>query len=76
MRHIEVGITKNKAIHSTFRACYLICTFVGGLNVGRFVWQISDLALGTMAIINLTVLFLMRREIKHETKQCSESKKT
>lgn len=69
-------ITKNKAIHSTFKTCYLICTFAGGLNVGKLVWQISDLALGTMAIINLIVLFLMRSEIRHETKQCSESKKT
>ena len=62
-------ITKNKAIHSTFKACYLICTFVGGLNVGNAVWQISDLALGVMTVINLVTLFLMRKEIKAETER-------
>lgn len=61
-------ITKNKALHSTFKTCYLICTFAGGMNVGKFVWQISDLSLGLMALINLWVLFIMRREIKSEVK--------
>ncbi len=64
-------ITKNKALHSTFKVSYLICTFVGGFNVGRFVWQVSDIALGTMAIINLWVLLLMRKEIKSEVKSGS-----
>ncbi len=61
-------ITKSRTVHRWFKALYIICTFVGGFNVGTLVWQISDLALGTMAIINLTVLFLMRREIKAEGK--------
>ncbi len=61
-------VTKNKTAHACFRAAFLICTFAGGFNVGRFVWQISDLALGLMALINLCVLFLMRKEIRSELK--------
>ena len=61
-------ITKSKTVHAYFKATYLICTFAGGFNVGRLVWQISDLALGTMALINLCVLLLMRKEIKDEVK--------
>jgi Na+/alanine symporter len=40
---------------------------VGAVASSDIVWLLADLSLGIMTIINLPVLFSMRREIKEET---------
>ena len=61
-------ITKSKNAQRIFMIIYLVSVFLGALNIKGFVWQISDFALGCMTIINIVTLFLMRREIRNETK--------
>ncbi len=59
-------ITQKNSIHKCFKAVYTVCTLIGGFNIGSFIWQISDITLGIMALINLWILILMRHEIKEE----------
>ncbi len=60
--------TKGKQLEACFKIAYILCIFAGTFHLGEFVWQISDIALSGMTIINLIILFLMRKEIKSETK--------
>ncbi len=59
-------LTKSTRIWNIFKVIYIICALLGGLDTGRLVWQISDIALGSMALMNLWVLFMMRGEIRDE----------
>lgn len=62
-------ITKRKSAQKTFQFVYILCVFMGALNVGDLVWQLSDVAIASMTLINLLFLYLMRKEIKVETKK-------
>ncbi len=52
---------------SVFCIVYAMSVFLGGIISSELSWQIADLCIGAMTVINLAVLFLMRREIKEET---------
>ena len=60
-------LTKSKKAHMIYKLIYILCIFLGAYKKSEIIWQISDMALGTMTLINLTVLFIMRKEIKSET---------
>ncbi len=62
-------ISENKAVGALFKVIYLICIFFGAASVdgGELCWLLSDTAICGMAILNLSMLFLSRREIKEET---------
>ncbi|MBQ8004851.1 MAG: amino acid carrier protein [Clostridia bacterium] len=60
-------ITQNTKIHSAFKLIYIAGVFVGAMQIGKAVWQMADIALAVMTIINITMLFFMRKEIKEET---------
>ncbi|MBE6537919.1 MAG: sodium:alanine symporter family protein [Ruminococcaceae bacterium] len=50
-----------------FKVIYVASVFIGSCRISGVVWQVSDFALGCMTVINLIMLFLMRKEIKEET---------
>lgn len=54
------------------RAAYMLIfcasAILGAVASADIVWEIADLAIGAMTLINLFVLFAMRREISDETK--------
>ena len=60
-------VTKRRAPVGMYVILYSLFVFVGALTAPKSAWLAADLALGVMTIINLVILFLMRREIKQET---------
>ena len=62
-----VFVTKRRAPVGIYVLLYSLFAFVGALTAPKSAWLMADLALGVMTIINLLILFLMRKEIKQET---------
>ncbi len=60
-------LTKKKAYEYIFIAAYCFSAFLGALSASSIIWEIADFAIGTMTVINLSVLFFMKKEIKNET---------
>ena len=60
-------LTKRTSFSAIYVILYSLSVFVGALTAPKSAWLMADLALGTMTIINLVILFLMRKEIKQET---------
>ena len=60
-------LTKKRWVGGVYKAFYVICILAGSYRLSEFIWQISDVTLASMTIINLVVLLLMRKEIKAET---------
>ena len=58
---------KSRWIKLLFSAAYCICVLVGCFISSDIAWAMSDLAMGVMTVINLTVVFFMWREVKQET---------
>ena len=52
---------------ASFIFIYSACVFVGSLISPNTVWQLSDLAMGTMTVMNLFVITCMWKEVKAET---------
>lgn len=50
-----------------FLCFFLLSVILGSLSESLLLWQLSDLAIGLMTLINLLNLFRMRREIKAES---------
>ena len=48
---------------------YAAFVFIGAISAPKWTWLFADLALGTMTIINVAVLFFSRREIQSETQK-------
>ena len=46
---------------------YSLFVFIGAITTPAYTWLFADLALGTMTLINVTVLLFSRREIYRET---------
>lgn len=46
---------------------YSISVFLGACFSSEFIWNIADLAIGTMTVINVLVLIIARKEIKIES---------
>ena len=60
-------LTKRQSLAAVYVILYSLFVFIGALTAPKSAWLAADLALGVMTIINLVILFLMRREIKQET---------
>ena len=60
-------LTKRPSFSALYVILYSLFVFVGAMTAPKSAWLAADLALGTMTIINLAILFLMRKEIKIET---------
>ncbi len=54
-----------------FRALYLLlfgaCIFIGAFAKEGVMWEISDFAIAALTVLNLFVLFMMRREVREHT---------
>ncbi len=57
-----------------FLIIYALVTVIGSTVAPNSVWGLADLALGSLTLINLTVLFLGRREIKAQTEKYFKKK--
>ena len=60
-------VTKRRAPVGIYVVLYSLFVFAGALTAPKFAWLAADLALGVMTIINLAILFFMRKEVKQET---------
>lgn len=60
-------LTSSKLAANIFKIVYIICIFIGSCHISDAIWTVSDIALCFMTLINLIILFLMRKEIKFET---------
>ncbi len=61
-------LSEKPTVKRIFCVVYALSVFLGGVSVSGLSWQIADLAIGMMTVINLFALFLMRKEIKEETR--------
>ena len=52
-------ITKNKVALLIFRVCCLLIVFAGACNSFDLAWNLADIFMGFMAIINLVVIFML-----------------
>lgn len=60
-------LTGHKSFIFAYKVIYTFSIVFGALSVNSIVWQISDIALGCMTVINVVTLWFMRKEIKRET---------
>ena len=54
-------LSKNDLIASVFKVIYCIVTIVGAVIPMWLMWEISDLAMAVMTIINIVCLFLLKK---------------
>lgn len=52
-------IKDNKWVLAVFRACCLIAIFIGAINSFDLAWNLADIFMGFMAIINLIAILLL-----------------
>jgi AGCS family alanine or glycine:cation symporter len=60
-------ISKNKKAERAYYYVYIITVFVGSYISLDRIWQLADLAVGAMTLMNLYILGKMSGEIKKET---------
>lgn len=64
-----VYLTKKKAPITIYILLYCLFIFIGAVSTPQWTWLFADLALGTMTIINIAVLFSEHGEICEETRK-------
>ena len=62
-----IYLTKKKTPITIYILLYCLFIFIGAVSTPQWTWLFADLALGTMTIINIIVLFSERGEICRET---------
>ena len=62
-------LCRHPAAKTVFTVIFSLSVFLGGVISPDAVWGISDLAIGAMTLINLTVLLLGRDQIVEETRR-------
>lgn len=62
-------ITKSRSAQVVYILAFCVFIFLGAVAAPSYAWLFADLAIGVMTLINLPVLFLMRREVVCETAQ-------
>jgi AGCS family alanine or glycine:cation symporter len=68
MRSITRGRTRlGRVCGYLFLPAYSLSVFLGAVVAPAWVWEVTDLALAVMTLINLLVLVLMSREVREET---------
>jgi len=60
-------LTDRKIYHSIYMLLFSGSVFVGTVSAPDAVWTVADFALGAMTLLNVAVLWLMRREVREET---------
>lgn len=60
-------LTRRPAAQTVYRIVTCLLVLCGSLAAPDSLWDVADFAIGTMTLINLLVLVLMRREIREET---------
>ncbi len=60
-------LTKKPFWRKAFVLLYSASTFFGAVISPAIIWELSDLCIGAMTFINLTVLCLMNGEVKRQT---------
>jgi AGCS family alanine or glycine:cation symporter len=60
-------INKSKAAERAYYMIYIFFIFLGSFISLDFVWELADLAVGVMTLMNLFILANMSDEIKKET---------
>lgn len=60
-------ITKKRAAGAVYVIVFALCVFIGAVAAPKYSWLFADLSIGIMTVINLPILFSMRKEIKEET---------
>ncbi len=58
-----------KALHFIYTVLMAIAVFIGTVVSPAAAWTVSDLALGIMTLLNVTVLWKMRGEVRRETER-------
>ena len=56
-----------KRVAKAFVFIYSASVVLGSVISSNIIWEIADLALGSMTFINLTILLIMNREVKEST---------
>ncbi len=70
---IHYGLTaveyfsSNKLSKQLFIITYAFCVFIGSCISSELSWQLADMSMGIMTVINLTVIVCMWKEVKYET---------
>ena len=62
-------LTKKRAAGALYVVLFAVFVFVGAVAAPSYSWLFADLSIGIMTLINLPVLFAMRREIRDETEK-------
>ena len=55
-------------VRGAYMLVFCASAIFGAVASADIVWEIADLAIGAMTLINVSVLFAMRREILSETR--------
>ena len=69
------AITKRKRYLAIYFLLFGICLLLGVHSAPNYVWDIADFSIASLTAINLSVLLLLRREIKQETELLFSSHK-
>jgi AGCS family alanine or glycine:cation symporter len=68
-------LSQKKIWCALYIAMFGVCILLGVRTAPEIVWSIGDFGIATMTFINLFVLLLLRREVKHETLRFANPKK-
>jgi AGCS family alanine or glycine:cation symporter len=68
-------LSQKKIWCALYIAMFGVCILLGVRTAPEIVWSIGDFGIATMTFINLFVLLLLRREVKHETLRLAKPKK-
>lgn len=61
-------ISKSRIVKGAYLILSVCCTFLGSVIQADIMWQLADVTVCLMTVINVSVLFLLRREIYETVK--------
>lgn len=67
--------TRKKGWGSVYLLLFAIFAFLGAIGTAEIFWQLSDITLGLMTLINVSYLLYFRHDIKKITKDFFQNKK-
>lgn len=59
--------SKKESVRGTYIVLYTLSVLLGAVLSTEPIWQVADLSIGVMTVINLLALLLLNREVKQET---------
>ncbi len=62
-------LSARSGVKTAFLAVYAASLVVGAVTAPALAWELADLAIGIMTLLNLSVLLLMHREVAEETER-------